>query len=106
MFEHPACFVTKTVYDDFGYFDLQYISAADYDFMLRMSEIDEVKFYMVDQIITNFTRGGMSLTAAAWLDLLKMRRNHGIISEREYKKEMLKDKIYRIYCKLVKKNID
>lgn len=106
MFEHPACFVTKAVYDDFGYFDLQYISAADYDFMLRMSEIDEVKFYMVDQIITNFTRGGMSLTAAAWLDLLKMRRNHGIISEREYKKEMLKDKIYRIYCKLVKKNID
>lgn len=106
MFEHMTCFVTKPVYDDFGYFDLQYISVADYDFMLRMSRIDEVKFYLVDQVITNFAQGGMSSTAAAWLDLLKLRRNYGIISEREYKKEMLKDKLYRIYCKLLKKRID
>lgn len=105
MFEHTACFVTKAVYDDFGYFDLQYISVADYDFMLRMDQIDEVKFYLVDQVITNFTWGGMSSTAAAWLDLLKLRRNYGIISEREYKKELLKDKLYRIYCKLIKRSI-
>lgn len=105
MFEHPACFVTKSVYDDLGYFDLQYISVADYDFMLRMSRIDEVKFYLVDHLITNFTLGGMNASVAAWLDLLKLRRNYGIISEREYKKELLKDKIYRFYCKLIKKEI-
>lgn len=103
MFEHMTCFVTKAVYDDFGYFDLRYISVADYDFMLRISRIDEVKFYMVDHLITNFAQGGMSSTATAWLDLLKLRRNYGIISEKEYKKEVLKDKIYRIYCKLLKK---
>lgn len=105
MFEHMTCFVTKAVYDDFGYFDLQYISVADYDFMLRMSQIEEVKFYLVDHLITNFAQGGMSSTAAAWLDLLKLRRNHGIISEREYKREMLKDKLYRVYCKLIHKSI-
>lgn len=106
MFEHPACFVTKAVYDDFGYFDLQYISVADYDFMLRMSQIDEVKFYLVDHLITNFAQGGMSSSAEAWLDLLKLRRNHGFISERQYKNELLKDKLYRLYCKLIKKNFD
>lgn len=105
MFEHPACFVTKAVYDDFGYFDLQYISVADYDFMLRMSQIDEVKMYLVDHLITNFAQGGMSSSVAAWLDLLKLRRNQGIISEKEYKKEMIKDKLYRFYCKLIGKKI-
>ncbi|MCM1182307.1 MAG: glycosyltransferase [Roseburia sp.] len=100
MIEHPACFVTKTVYDDFGCFDLQYISVADYDFMLRMSGIEAVKFYPVDHLIANFALGGMSASAAAWLDLLKLRKNRGMISEKEYKKEIFKDKIYAIYKKL------
>lgn len=101
MIEHPACFVTKSVYDDFGCFDTQYISAADYDFMLRMRRITEVKFYPTDHLITNFALGGMSASAAAWLDLLKLRRNHGIISDKEYKKEILKDKLYTFYKKLI-----
>ena len=104
MIGHPACFVTKAVYDDFGCFDLQYVSVADYDFMLRMSEQDKIRFIPVDAIITNFALGGMSATDVAWLDLLKLRRNYGIISEREYKKEMLKDRIYRIYRKILINN--
>lgn len=100
MIGHPACFVTKAVYDDFGYFDLQYISVADYDFMLRMSRIEAIKFQPVDHLITNFSLGGMSASAAAWLDLLKLKRNHGIITEKEYKKEIFKDKLYRAYKKL------
>lgn len=100
MIGHPACFVTKAVYDDFGCFDLQYISVADYDFMLRMSRIDAVKFYPVDHVITNFTLGGMSASAAAWLDLLKLRSNYGMISGKEYKKELLKDRLYRMYKKI------
>ncbi|MDE6566768.1 MAG: glycosyltransferase, partial [Lachnospiraceae bacterium] len=97
MIGHSACFVTKAVYDDFGCFDLQYISVADYDFMLRMDRIEAVKFYPVDYLITNFTIGGMSASAAAWLDLLKLRRNYGMISEKEYKKELFKDKVYKVY---------
>lgn len=100
MIGHPACFVTKSVYDDFGKFDLQYISASDYDFMLRMSKKKEIKFYPVNFLITNFLLGGMSSTDAAWLDLVKLRRNHGIISEKQYKKEMMKSKIYNWYSRL------
>lgn len=100
MIAHPACFVTKAVYDDFGCFDLQYISVADYDFMLRMSRIEAVRFYPVDHLITNFTLGGMSASAAAWLDLLKLRRNYGMISEKKYKRELFKDRLYKIYQRI------
>lgn len=101
MIGHPASFVTKAVYDDFGYFDLQYVSAADYDFMLRMSQIGEVRFYPVDHLITNFSLVGMSASVTAWLDLLKLQKNHGIISEKMYRKEILKDRIYKIYKRLI-----
>jgi hypothetical protein len=100
MISHPTCFITKAVYDDFGGYDLKYISVADYDFMLRMSRIDDVKFYPVDHLITNFTMGGMSASDAAWLDLLKLRKNHGMITEKQYKSEMLKNRIYKIYSRL------
>lgn len=101
MISHPTCFITKAVYDDFGGYDLRYVSAADYDFMLRMSQIDDVKFYPVDHLITNFTMGGMSASNAAWLDLLKLRRNHGLITEKKYKREIRKDRLYKIYSKFI-----
>ncbi len=102
MIGHPACFVTKAVYDDFGCFDLQYASVSDYDFMLRMSQKERVHFYPVDYLITNFSLGGMCSTEIAWLELLRLRKNYGIISEKEYRKEIIKDKIYKMYRKLCK----
>jgi hypothetical protein len=70
--------------------------------MLRMSENKDVKFYPVDHVITNFAMGGMSATDAAWLDLLKLRRNYGIITEKQYKREMFKNRIYKIYSRFRK----
>jgi glycosyltransferase involved in cell wall biosynthesis len=102
MIAHPTCFVSKKIYEDFGGYDLQYVSVADYDFMLRMSENKDVKFYPVDHVITNFAMGGMSATDAAWLDLLKLRRNYGIITEKQYKREMFKNRIYKIYSRFRK----
>ena len=98
MIYHPACFVSRSVYRDFGGFDLQYPSVADYDFMLRMSEKNEIKFYPVYQLIANFTTGGMCSTETAYLDLLVMQRNWGLISRREYRKQMIINKLYHVYC--------
>lgn len=97
MINHPSCFVTKSVYDDFGCFDLQYISVADYDFMLRMSQNEKVHFIPVNAVITNFALGGMSASAEAWLDLLKLQKNYGMITCKLYKKELIKNKIYQFY---------
>lgn len=98
MIHHPACFVTKAVYRDFGAFDIQYPCVADYDFMLRMTEKKEVKFYPIYQLIANFTAGGMCATEKAYLDLLRMRHNRKLISAWEYRKQLLINKIYHFFA--------
>ena len=94
MISHPACFITKQLYNDLGGYDTQFVSAADYDFMLRMSERPEVHFQPVYKLIANFSTGGMCASSKAYYDLLKVQKKHGIIAEKEYKKIVIKCKIY------------
>ena len=91
---HPTCFVTRQLYDRFGTYNTDYVSAADYDFLLRMSENKEVQFEPVYKIISNFAEGGMSSSSKAYYDLLKVQKDHGIITNREYKKTVAKCKIH------------
>ena len=94
MIGHPACFITKRLYDELGVYDTQFVSAADYDFMLRMAEDKRVCFTPVYKLIANFSTGGMCSSSKAYYDLLKVQKKHKIISEKEYKKTVLKCKIY------------
>jgi glycosyltransferase involved in cell wall biosynthesis len=94
MISHSSSFVTKRLYMDYGVFDTEFISASDYDFMLRMSCKDDVEFKPVYRLISNFTSGGMSATSKAYYDLLKVQRRHKLITNSEYKKEFIKCKIY------------
>ena len=94
MIDHPACFVTKRLYEDLGTYDTEFVSAADYDFMLRMAEKPEVHFQPVYKLIANFATGGMCASSKAYYDLLKVQKKHGIITEKEYKKIVLKCKTY------------
>lgn len=84
MFSHPACFVSKNIYLDFGLFNTRYKSVADYDFMLRMSEEKQIEFIPVFALISNFYVGGMSGTDFAYLDLEKMRKDYGMIRKTKY----------------------
>lgn len=83
MIGHPTCFVSSMTYEKYGAFNTEYISAADYDMMLRFSELG-VRFKAVDKVIANFSLGGMCSSGKAYYDLLKVRRAHGIISDFEY----------------------
>lgn len=96
MISHPTCFVTKKLYDDFGMYDTRYKSVADYDFMLRMFDNKDVVFRPVYKLITNFEQGGMSSTTAAWLELVELQKNYGIITKGEYNKIMIKDRLYSL----------
>ena len=93
MIAHPTCFVTKKVYEDFGVFNLRYISAADYDFMLRMKQNNEVRFIPVHEIIANFSLGGMCASHWAYLDLLLLKKDYGMLTKREYLVAKFKAKI-------------
>ena len=94
MIGHPACFITKQLYEDLGVYDTQFVSAADYDFMLRMIQDNRVVFTPVYKVIANFSIGGMSASSEAYYDLLKVRKKHKLISSSEYKKTVIKCKIY------------
>ncbi len=91
MISHPSCFVHKKVYQDFGVYDVNYVSVADYDFMLRMYQCGMVNFIPVYDIITNFRIGGMSASRTAYLDLLKLKRNYKMITKNRYIQLRLKD---------------
>lgn len=103
MINHPSCFVTKSVYKEFGCYDMHYKSVADYDFMLRMNERKEIVFKPVYEIIANFTLGGKCSTGEAYMELVRMRHERGIMSECEYRRKVRKDWIYRIYRYLCRK---
>lgn len=93
MIGHPTCFVSAKTYREHGAFDTRYISAADYDLMLRYSEAG-VGFFPVDELIANFSFGGMCASGKAYYDLLKVRKAHKIISLPEYAWIVFKCKMY------------
>lgn len=84
MITHPATFVSKSVYDTYGLYDLNYKSSSDYDFMLRMIQFPEINFIPVYEVVTNFNAGGISSTPLAGYETLKLRKQYGLISHRKY----------------------
>lgn len=96
MISHPACFITKDVYKDLGKYDTKYISAADYDFMLRMYYSKKVEFKEIYAIIVNFSLGGMCGSDAAYLDLLNLQKNYGKISDGRYRWLIFKNRMYSL----------
>lgn len=87
---HPACFVTKGVYEKYGMYDEQYKFVADYDFFLRMKDFG-VKFVPVYSIIANFRTGGASASRQAYLERLCLEKRYGMISNYVYYKLRIKD---------------
>ncbi|MEQ8541432.1 MAG: glycosyltransferase family 2 protein [Coleofasciculus sp. D1-CHI-01] len=59
-FSHPTCFVRKTVYDSIGIFDVQFRTASDYDFMLRVYGSETIKTVYLDEVVTNFRKTGVT----------------------------------------------
>lgn len=79
MIEHPTCFIKKDLYDRIGPFDLNYKSASDYDWMLK-AKIEEAKFLLIPEILTNFRRGGMSGSFTGTYEELLIQKRSRIIS--------------------------
>ena len=95
MICHPACFVSRDVYEKYGKFNTKYVSAADYELMIRYSNIPEIEFCPVHEVISNFHIGGMSGSDAAFMDLLKLKTNLGMIKKSKYNWHRL---IYFFMC--------
>ena len=94
MITHPTCFVTKKTYEQFGLFDTQYRSAADYDLMLRFWESRQVVFTPVMQVLSNFVLGGMSSSQTGVRENARIRFKRGYMSRKRYQFVILKSHIY------------
>jgi GT2 family glycosyltransferase len=79
MIQHPSCFVSKKIYDQFGMFDTQYKYSSDYDFMIRMKK-NGVKFYFIEKVLASFKEGGISNSVNAKNESNLIKYRHGFIS--------------------------
>lgn len=73
---HPALFVRKSVYDKYGSFNIDFKTAADYEFILRMLKINKIKVKYLPKVFTRMFNGGNSGQSfkqrmKGWQDLKK-----------------------------------
>jgi glycosyltransferase len=77
---HPTLFLRKAIYERIGEFDTQFTIAADYDFILRVFQIPNLKIHYLPQVLMLMRQGGASskvsnLVAKSKEDLRIMRKN-------------------------------
>ena len=77
---HPTLFLRKAIYERIGEFDTQFKIAADYDFILRVFQIPNLKIHYLPQVLMLMRQGGASskvsnLVAKSKEDLRIMRKN-------------------------------
>lgn len=58
-YSHPACFVSKKCYEEFGLFDETFFLAMDYELLLRF-HLKGVRFRFVDEVLANMSFDGRS----------------------------------------------
>ncbi len=69
---HPAFFVRKKVYDQYGSFNLDLKSAADYELMLRFIHKHQISLSYLERVVVKMRVGGMS--NASLMNRLKANR--------------------------------
>lgn len=57
---HPTLFLKKEIYDTYGLFNMSYKIAADYDFILRVFQQKNLRFYYLQKTIIKMRIGGVS----------------------------------------------
>jgi glycosyltransferase len=57
---HPAFFVKKHIFEKYGYFDLRYNIAADYELMLRFIRKYRIKSLYIPEVLVKMRIGGKS----------------------------------------------
>jgi hypothetical protein len=57
---HPTVFIKREVYKKYGQFDLRYHISSDYDFILRLMQIKNLKIEYLPRIVVKMRMGGIS----------------------------------------------
>lgn len=79
---HQTAFISKNIYSEYSY-DLNYRSAADYDFFCRLAR-DNKSFKFIDSIFVNYRLDGMSDSNFGQIETYKIKYKYGYISFIKY----------------------
>lgn len=90
MIAHPACFVTRKLYEKYGSYSLEYPYSADYEFMLRIRKEKSIQYIGLYEVLSNFSLDGASGSVKGYRDTIKLRKKYGLITAKYYYKEMVK----------------
>jgi len=83
MIQHPTCFVSKALYEKEGVYDTSLKSAADYELMLRFQS-KGAKFLFIEEILANFTQGGVSSNIKSLQEDYLVKHRYNIIPYSKY----------------------
>jgi len=79
---HPAMFFRKEIYNEIGLYDLNYLIASDFDFIVRLFQKDGLKFMYCNDTFIRMIDGGLSHKLSSkiklQMELLKICKNRGI----------------------------
>jgi len=99
---HPTCFVSRSLYQQYGNFTLNYRFAADYDLLLRFYTSKSVKFVFINTILANFNDRGASTKheEQALKEMYTIQYHYGFMETKIWLVKMLKKNIAIILKKL------
>jgi glycosyltransferase involved in cell wall biosynthesis len=80
---HPTFYCKKALFERFGYYELQYGTAADYELMLRFMHLNTLNTHYLNKIMVKMTTGGVSNRTYnnrlnAWIFDFKAMRKNGV----------------------------
>ena len=94
---HPTLFVKKNCYDQFGLFNLELGSAADYEMCLRLIHKHRIKLDYLPEFIIKMRLGGKSNVTLA--NRIKANQN----DRKAWRVNGLKPRLYTLYMKPLRK---
>jgi glycosyltransferase involved in cell wall biosynthesis len=81
---HPTFYCKRNLFEKFGFYSLEYGTAADYDLMLRFMHVNKISAYYLKKVMIKMNIGGASnktysnRVKGSYNDL-KVMRNNGIL---------------------------
>lgn len=99
---HQATFVSKSVYEDYGMYSLDYKCSADHEFFIRIFQNTDTKFIPIYKVLANFSSGGFSSTPVNKHDTAKIFLKYNIISREKYIILRIRAYILSFFYKLLK----
>jgi len=94
---HPTFYVKKSCYDDFGKYNLDFTSAADYELMLRFIHKHKIRLGYIPDVLVKMRVGGKSNAS------LKNRIIANLEDRKAWKVNGITPKFYTLYAKPLSK---